>query len=145
MWIQSGFHHLCVHSHSLRVFIETVSAYRRPYRSAQGVQITAEGACSHVVLSGPTLSSSPADNSKYKSPAGSCESNLPLIQQTEGKQTFVVCLANCNLSAGVYMYVIHYNNSTTTEGSIKTIMLIILHRGAVTDTFFICASRPSLV
>lgn len=79
------------------------------------------------------------------SPSG----NLSLILQTEGKcscphisspfgqlQSFIKCEHAC---------LTHYNNSTRTEGSIKTIMLIILHQGAVTETFFICASRPSLV
>lgn len=81
---------------------------------------------------------------KIKSPAG----NLPSILQTEGKrifphisspfgqlQSFSRCLHVCS----------HYNNSTRTEGSIKTIMFIILHQGAVTETFFICASRPILM
>lgn len=69
------------------------------------------------------------------------------LKENASTFTFQVHLANCNLSAGVHIhvYLTHYNNSTKTEGSIKTIMLIILHQGAVTETFFICASQLSLV
>lgn len=107
MWIQSGFHHLCIHFHIFLCLHRGSLCISAPYRSAQGVQIKAEGglmlSCLDLLYV-PVLQITVNKKVLQAFVKAIC---LLFSRLRENKRTLtlVVHLANCNLSAGVYMYV----------------------------------------